>query len=67
MRTPQTAGRSPSSSASSPPGLATSRSCLVDDFDRVYEGQNDFYLIDGESIPAVSSPPFLDNLRIMGL
>merc|ERR1712083_1113386 len=35
--------------------------------DRMKEGQNDIYYIIGESIAAVSSSPFLENLRKKGL
>merc|ERR1719277_2425324 len=35
--------------------------------DRIKEGQNDIYYITGESITAVSSSPFLENLRKKGL
>ena len=31
------------------------------------EGQNDIYYMQGESVPQVSSPPFLENLRKRGL
>merc|ERR1711920_894686 len=35
--------------------------------DRMKEGQNDIYYITGEGITAVSSSPFLENLRKKGL
>ena len=35
--------------------------------DRMKEGQSDIYYMQGESVPQVSSPPFLENLRKRGL